>query len=181
MTTSAVASVRAEFVQLWGRMGPFWGVTPTGAKVYARLLAAPDGDGAEELAAALSLSRGSVSMACRELLDWGLIQVERPAGSRRLRYRIEEDPEQVIRRIVATRKRREWDPMLERLRDWRARLARERSREGSVLAERLGEIESLVARIDQLAAAFLRGGLVPRLGLRALAAVARRSGKRSVR
>jgi DNA-binding transcriptional regulator GbsR (MarR family) len=181
MSASAVASVRSEFVQLWGRLGPFWGISPTGAKVYAQLVASPDGQEAEDLAAALGLSRGAVSMACRELLDWGLIQVERPAGSRRLRYRIEADPERVIRRIVATRKRREWDPMLERLRDWRARLARERSREGSLLDERLGEIENLVDRIDRLAAAFLRGGLVPPLGLRALAAVARRPGKRSAR
>ncbi len=179
MAPSAYAPVRAEFVQLWGRLGPFWGVTPTAAKLHAELLAAPDPRSAEELAERLALSRGAVSMACRELLDWGLIHAERPRGSRRLAYRVEEAPEQVIRRIVATRKRREWDPMLERLRAWRERLARDRSREGALLCARLGEVEAVVSWIDGLADAFLKGGIVPRLGLKALAAVARR--RRSAR
>jgi len=177
-------STREEFVQLWGRLGPFWGVTPTAAKVYAELLAAPDPRGAEELCARLELSRGAVSMATRELVDWGLVRAERPGGTRRLAYRVEEDPEVVVRSIVGTRKRREWDPMLERLRAWRAALARERSRESVVLRERLGEIEALVAWVDRMADGFLRGGLVPRLGLKALASVARRSlrkGKRGLK
>jgi len=178
---SAYQSTRAEFVQLWGRLGPFWGVTPTAAKVYAELLAAPDPRGAEELCAALELSRGAVSMATRELVDWGLIVNERPGGSRRLTYRVVDDPEEVIRHIVATRKRREWDPLLQHLRTWRERLAKERSREAVLLATRLSEIEALVAWVDGLADGFLRGGMVPRLGLKALAAVARRSMKKGAR
>jgi len=178
---SAHAAVRADFVQLWGRLGPFWGVTPTAAKVYAELIASSEARSGEELAAALQLSRGGVSMATRELVDWGLVRVERPGGTRRLVYSIEAEPERVIRAIVATRKRREWDPMLEHLRTWRAELARERSREAQSLHTRLGEIEALVAWVGELAEGFLRGGLVPRLGLAALAAVARKRIKKGSR
>jgi DNA-binding transcriptional regulator GbsR (MarR family) len=175
------AAVRGEFVQLWGRLGPFWGVTPTAAKVYAELIASTEPRSGEELAAALELSRGGVSMATRELTDWGLVRVTRPAGSRRLAYTIEAEPERVIRAIVATRKRREWDPMLEHLRTWRAELARERSREAQSLHTRLGEIEALVSWVGELAEGFLRGGLVPRLGLKALAQVARQRMKKGSR
>ena len=181
MASRAHDAVRAELVQLWGRLGPFWGVSPSAARIYAELLAAPDGKGAEELAEALAMSRGAVSMACRELLDWSLIHAERPPGTRRAAYRIEEDSEKVIRGIVSTRKRREWDPLLERVRAWNAALSRDRSREAGVLRERLGEIESLIAWIDDLAQSFLRGGVVPSLGLKALVASARRKRRRSER
>jgi len=181
MPGDAFERARAEFVQLWGRLGPFWGVTPTAAKVYAELLAAGEPRSAEELCERLGFSRGAVSMACRELQGWGLVLVERPGGTRRLVYRIEDDPEQVIRHIVATRKRREWDPMLERLRAWRGELARERSQQATRFHARLGEIEALVAWVDRLADGFLRGGLVPSLALKAVAAVARRSSKSSSR
>jgi len=178
---SAHAAVRDEFVQLWGRLGPFWGVTPTAAKVYAELIASSEPRSGEELAAGLSLSRGGVSMATRELVDWGLVRVERPAGTRRLAYSIEGEPARVIRAIVATRKRREWDPMLEHLRRWRVELARERSREAQSLHARLGEIEALVGWVGELADSFLKGGLVPRLGLAALARVARHRLKKGTR
>jgi DNA-binding transcriptional regulator GbsR (MarR family) len=166
---SAHAAVRGEFVQLWGRLGPFWGVTPTAAKVYAELIASDEPRSGEELADALALSRGGISMATRELVDWGLVRVTHPPGSRRLVYAIEAEPERVIRAIVATRKRREWDPMLEHLRAWRPELARARSR------------EALVSWVGDLAEGFLRGGLVPRLGLKALAQVAKNRMKKGSR
>jgi DNA-binding transcriptional regulator GbsR (MarR family) len=178
---SAHAAVRGEFVQLWGRLGPFWGVTPTAAKVYAELIASDEPRSGEELADALALSRGGISMATRELVDWGLVRVTHPPGSRRLVYAIEAEPERVIRAIVATRKRREWDPMLEHLRAWRTELARERSREAQSLHARLGEIEALVSWVGDLAEGFLRGGLVPRLGLKALAQVAKNRMKKGSR
>ena len=174
MASRAHDAVRAELVQLWGRLGPFWGVSPSAARVYAELLAAPDGKDAEELVQALAMSRGAVSMACRELLDWGLIHAERAPGTRRAAYRIEEDSEKVIRGIVSTRKRREWDPLLERVRAWTASLARDRSREASVLRERLAAIEATVSLAESMADSFLKGGMVQRLGLKALIASGRR-------
>ena len=37
------ASIHEAFTQLWGRMGPFWGVAPTTARVYGWLLSVPEG------------------------------------------------------------------------------------------------------------------------------------------
>jgi len=176
------AAVREAFVQLWGRLGQFWGVSPTTARVYAWFLARPPESPAEErdgeaVARELGISRGAVSMACRELGDWGLLHSEREPGSRRVSYRAETDLEKTIRAIVATRKRREWDPLLENVRDWRADLAGERSPEARHLKEILGEVEAIVGVVDSMAESFLKGGMVQRLGLKALVGAARARGK----
>jgi DNA-binding transcriptional regulator GbsR (MarR family) len=120
------------------------------------------------------MSRAAVSMACRELRDWGLISPGREAGARQITYRPETDLEKAIRNIVQTRKRREWDPIREHLREWIPRLARERSAEAAVFRERLEAIDGLVGLADSMAESFLKGGLVQKLGLKVLVAAAER-------
>src|SRR5882672_4823444 len=129
-------AVRREFVQLWGSMGPFWGVSPAAARVYGWLISRKDTATADELMEGLEMSRGAVSMACRELRDWGLIHLEKESGSRQLIYRPETDLERAMRNIVQARKRREWDPILELLREWIPQLESERSAEAQVFRER---------------------------------------------
>lgn len=166
MTTTD--DIRADFVQLWGAMGSFWGVPPTTARVYGWLLSHGEPQTADAIVEGLALSRGAVSMACRELRDWGLVHAARVAGSRQQTYRPETDLEKAIRNIVAMRKRREWDPILERLREWLPQLARERSEDAVVFRERMAQIEALVATADSMAESFLKGGLVQKLGLKLL-------------
>ena len=166
-------SVRVAFTQLWGRMGPFWGVAPTTARVYGWLLSVPEGATAERIVRELGMSRGAVSMACRELRDWGLVFDSKEPGSRQVTYRPETDLEKAIRNIVQTRKRREWDPILEHLREWIAELEAERNEEAALFRERLEAIEALVGLADSMAESFLKGGLVPKLGLKALVGAAR--------
>jgi DNA-binding transcriptional regulator GbsR (MarR family) len=168
------AAVREAFVGLWGNMGPFWGVPPATARVYGWLISQADAATSDEIMDGLGMSRGAVSMACRELRDWGLIDLERESGMRQLRYRPETDLEKAIKNIVQTRKRREWDPMLERLREWIPELEAERSAEAQVFRDRLKAIESLVAMADSMAESFLKGGLVRSLGLKVLVAAAGR-------
>jgi DNA-binding transcriptional regulator GbsR (MarR family) len=166
--------VRRDFVELWGRLGSFWGVPPTTARVYGWLLSRAEPSTADEIVAGLGMSRGAVSMACRELLDWGLVHVERGANGRRRAWRPETDLEKAMRNIVAARKRREWDPILEHLREWIPALEADRSEEALVFRERLESIESLVGTADAMARSFLGGGMVQRLGLKALVAAAKR-------
>ena len=176
---SDIDSVRDAFVQLWGGMGPFWGVPPTTARVYGWLISKKESCTADEIVEGLSMSRGAVSMACRELRDWGLIHPERESGSRQISYRPETDLEKAIRNIVQARKRREWDPILAHLREWIPKLESERSAEAAVFRERLKSIEALVGMADSMAESFLKGGLVQRLGLKVLVAAAhkQRGGK----
>lgn len=178
---SEVDDVRAAFIELWGSMGPFWGVPPATARVYGWLISRRDSATADEIVEGLSMSRGAVSMACRELRDWGLVHLERTAGSRQIAYRPEIDLERAIRSIVSARKRREWDPILAHLRQWIPRLEAQRSPEAAAFRERLKDIEALVAMADTMAESFLKGGLVQKLGLRVLVAAAgkKRSGRKA--
>jgi DNA-binding transcriptional regulator GbsR (MarR family) len=177
---SDLDAVREAFVELWGGMGSFWGVAPATARVYGFLLSRKESQTADEIVEGLGMSRGAVSMACRELRDWGLVHLERSAGTRQLAYRPETDLERAIRNIVQARKRREWDPLLDHLREWIPRLESERSAEAAVFRERLEEIEALVAMADSMAESFLKGGLVQKLGLKVLVASAGRK-KRAAR
>ncbi|HEV8111185.1 MAG TPA: hypothetical protein VGR31_00265 [Planctomycetota bacterium] len=178
---SETDTVRTDFVELWGAMGPFWGVPPATARVYGWLLSKKDPATADEIVAGLAMSRGAVSMACRELRDWGLLHLDHTAGTRQIGYRPETDLERAIRSIIQARKRREWDPILEHLRAWIPKLAAERSAEAAVFRERLKSIEALVATADSMAESFLKGGLVNQLGLKFLVAAAgRKSRKKAI-
>ena len=104
-------------------------------------------------------------MACRELVDWGLARDERYAGSRRVLFNAETDLERAIRNIVQTRKRREWDPMLEHLAGWTDELAHDADEDAVYLRGQLESVHALVQLVDDMAQRFLRGGMVERLGL----------------
>lgn len=167
-------AVREAFIDLWGSLGPFWGVPPATARVYGFLISRKESQTADDIVEDLGMSRGAVSMACRELRDWGLVHLERTAGTRQVAYRPETDLERAIKNIIQARKRREWNPILDHLREWIPRLEAERSAEAAVFRERLQAIESLVSMTDAMAESFLKGGLVQKLGLKVLVASASR-------
>lgn len=172
--TAKTNTVRRDFVEFWGSLGSYWGIPPATARVYAWLISQPQPSNADAIVDGLGMSRGAVSMAARELRDWGLVKLERPQGSRQIVYRPETDLEVAIRNIVQTRKRREWDPLQERLRGWIAELDGQRSQEAEVFRERLRSIEALVGLADSMAESFLKGGMVQKLGLKFLVASAQR-------
>ena len=178
---ASTEQVRDEFIQLWSRLGQFWGIPAGSSRVYAWLLSRPDGAGSEEIMAGLTMSRGAVSMACKELRDWGLVIPVQDPGERRARHVVETDLVTVVRNIVQARKRREWDPILDGVRDWIPRLAADHSREATVLRERLESIEACVGMADGMAQRFLDGGMLSELGLRTLTATARKRSHRRKR
>ena len=170
---SEIDTVRESFVQLWGAMGSVWGISPTGAKVYAWLMSRADPADSEEIMAGLELSRGAVSMACRELREWHLIEVEKAAGSRRSSFRPATDLEKVVRNIVQIRKRREWDPLREHLQEWIPQLEAEKSPEAETFRRRLESLEGLITLADSMVEMFLKGGLVSKIGLKMLVKASR--------
>ena len=172
--SSHVEDVRLAFVQLWGSMGPFWGISPTTARVHSWLLSRAEPADADEIMHGLEMSRGAVSMACRDLREWHLIVPEKALGSRRVTFRPATDFEKVIRNIVELRKRREWDPILENLREWIPRLESDPASEARVFRQRLESLESLIALTDSMVESFLKGGLLGRVGLKALVRAARK-------
>ncbi len=170
---SELAQVQQAFVQLWGAMGTFWGISPATARVFAWLLSRAEPADSDAIMAGLEMSRGAVSMACRDLRQWGLVFPEKIPGSRKVVFRPATDLEKVIRSIVQIRKRREWDPVRESLHEWIPRLDGDSSPEAAVLRERLSSMESLIELTDSAIEVFLKGGLVGRLGLKLLVNAAR--------
>jgi len=170
--------IREDFVGLWGRMGAFWGVSPATGRVYGWLLTQAEPQDADSIREGLDMSRGAVSMACRELQDWQLVHPHRIPGTRRVEYEPETNLERAVRNIVQTRKRREWDPILERLREWIPELKGDKTQEGAVMRERMQDIEGLVALVDELSDQFLKGGVLQQLALKVLVAKARRKKSR---
>jgi DNA-binding transcriptional regulator GbsR (MarR family) len=174
---TALERVRGELVVMWDRLGPLWGISPAAGRVHAWLLGHAEPQDAEQIAAGLESSRGAVSMACAELVDWGVIVAGKPPGSRRVLYRPVTDVEQVIRRIVQTRKQREWDPLLAHLDGALESLEADRSAGAEEVRDRLDRIRGVVSAVDRLSERFLRGGALGTLGLKALVRAAR-SGRR---
>ena len=160
--------IRQSFIELWGTLGPLWGISPTAARIYSFLMSRADAADSDEIMKALELSRGAVSMGCRELREWHLISPEKVAGSRRLAFRPATDPEKIIRNIVQVRKRREWDPMVESLHEWIPKLEESDSPDAAIFRERLEALERLLDRADRMIEVFLKGGLVGRFGLKLL-------------
>ena len=170
---SSTEQVRAEFIQLWSRLGQFWGIPAGTSRVYAWLLSCSDGAWSEEVMDGLTMSRGAVSMACKELRDWGLVTAVQEPGVRKTRHKVKTDLASVVRNIVQARKRREWDPILEGVRDWIPRLESDGSTAGQVFRDRLESIEACVGLADGMAQRFLAGGLLSNLGLKTLTTAAR--------
>ena len=165
--------VRDEFIQLWSRLGQFWGISAGTSRVYAWLLSRPDGAGSEAIMAGLGMSRGAVSMACKELRDWGLVITVQDPGERRGRHVVETDLVTVVRNIVRARKRREWDPILDGVRDWIPRLASDVRKRAGCCAQRLDRSRP-ASPWPTHGAAFLDCGMLSDLGLRTITATARR-------
>jgi len=110
-----------EFAGAWGQMGPLWAVPPALARVHGYLLVRRIPLSEREIREALGLSHRAASLALSECEAWGLVrrvQAQRtgrrgPAGTA---YQAVEDHWRWLRDLVAQRKLREADPIVEFLR-----------------------------------------------------------------
>jgi DNA-binding transcriptional regulator GbsR (MarR family) len=161
-------AIRRSLADAWGEMGAAWGVAPAIARVHAYLMSRREPLTEREVREALGISHRAASLALAEAEEWGL--VERVPMPRRVMRRgpagvafvAVNDPWRWFGRIVAQRKSREGDPIVEVL----ERTAADAER---AVSDTPGDSE-LVALRDWLAAflAFVRlfdraVGLVPQV------------------
>lgn len=106
---------KEKFIQAWGVLGAQWGINRTMAQIHALLLIAPDAMNTEEIMEQLLVSRGNVNMNVRELMDWNLVRKEIRPGERREYFIAEKDIWKVARLIIAQRKKKELEPVMELL------------------------------------------------------------------
>ncbi len=106
-----------SFVYHFGEMGSKWGFNRTVGQIYALLVISEDALSANDLASALSISRGNVSMGMKELQSWQLVQVSHIPGDRKEYYSAIGSVWDMANRVFQERRKREVDPTLTVLRN----------------------------------------------------------------
>jgi DNA-binding transcriptional regulator GbsR (MarR family) len=117
--TPIAEEIRLRLADAWGEMGAAWGVAPAIARVHAYLMTRQQPLTEREVREALNLSHRAASLALAEAEAWGL--VERVAEPRRVgrrgpagtAYMAVGDHWRWFGRVVAERKVREGDPIIE--------------------------------------------------------------------
>lgn len=103
---------RDKFIQSWGTLGSNWGINRTMAQIHAVLLLAPEPMTSDEIREELQISMGNANMNVRALIDWGLVYKELKPGQRKDYFRAEKDMWEVVKKIIAQRKKKELEPLV---------------------------------------------------------------------
>lgn len=106
-----------RFVMHFGEMGNRWGINRTVGQIYALIVMSEDALCADQIAGALNISRGNVSMGLKELQAWRLIRQAPVPGDRKDYFVPAGDFWDMARRVAEERQRREIEPTLSLLRD----------------------------------------------------------------
>ncbi len=104
------------FVLHFGEMGSRWGFNRTVGQIFAVLTINAEPVNADQLAEALHISRGNVSMALKELQAWRLIERRHIPGDRKEYFIPAGSIWDLARVVFEERRKRELDPTLSLLR-----------------------------------------------------------------
>ncbi|OUR60120.1 transcriptional regulator [Colwellia sp. 39_35_sub15_T18] len=112
-----ISEKNQSFVYHFGEMGSKWGFNRTVGQIYALLVITDKPITANELASALSISRGNVSMGIKELQSWQLVHVSHIPGDRKEYYHAIGSVMEMANTVFEERRKREVDPTLSLLRN----------------------------------------------------------------
>jgi DNA-binding transcriptional regulator GbsR (MarR family) len=147
-----LSPTQERFIDLWGSMGVFWGINRSMARIHAYILVSPRPVSLDEVVESLTISKGNASMSLNELRNWGVIVHSHLRGDRRDYYSAEPDSWTMLFHIGRERKRREFDPALNALRDL---LGEGDLGQTPQVEERLRELEKLFSLFNRVADKFL--------------------------
>lgn len=106
-----------SFVMHFGEMGSRWGFNRTVGQMYALLVVSDEALSANDIAEALSISRGNVSMGLKELQSWRLVQQFHKPGDRKDYFQSLGSIWDMAQKVLEERRKREVDPTLSLIRD----------------------------------------------------------------
>ncbi len=112
-----LSSLEQDFVLHFGEMGSRWGINRTVGQIYALLFLSEQPLNAEQMVEKLGFSRSNVSMGLKELQAWNLVRLKHLPDDRRDYFTAPDDLWEIVRTLVAERKKREIDPTLTKLRE----------------------------------------------------------------
>jgi len=137
-----VTPFKQRFILHFGEMGSRWGINRTVGQIYALLFVSDRPLNADDIVAALGLSRSNVSMSLKELLSWRLVHAQHLPDDRREYYTAPDDVWEIFHVLVEERRKREIDPTLTMLRD--ALLEKPAATEDQHAAKRMREMLELI-------------------------------------
>jgi len=137
-----------RFVESWGAMGSLWGVNTSVARIHGLLIASDQSWCLDDIAQRLSISKSNVSMSLKELRSWNVIRKVYKPGDRREFYVCEPDAWKMLFNIMRERKRREFDPLTDHIRET---LVRAEAAPDGIALERLRQMEQMLVTFDSLA------------------------------
>ena len=111
-----LSSLAQDFVLHFGEMGSRWGINRTVGQIYALLFLSEHPLNAEQIVHKLGFSRSNVSMGLKELQSWNLVHLKHLPDDRRDYFATPDDLWEIVRTLIAERKKREIDPTLTKLR-----------------------------------------------------------------
>jgi len=109
------SDARHQMIQTWGQLSTQWGISRTMGQIHALLMISPDPMTTDQIIEELGISRGSVSMNLRSLIEWGVVHKTFVPGDRKEFFTSEKDAWKMALQIARERKRRELDPMIQSL------------------------------------------------------------------
>ncbi|MFO6464735.1 GbsR/MarR family transcriptional regulator [Jannaschia sp. KMU-145] len=113
----ALTPLQRDFILHFGEMGSRWGIARTVGQIYALLFISETPLNAEQITDGLGVSRSNVSMGLKELQAWDLVRLRHVQGDRRDYFTTPDDLWEIVRTLVAQRRKREIDPTLTKLRE----------------------------------------------------------------
>ena len=135
-----LSPLHQDFVLHFGEMGSRWGINRTVGQIYALLFLSEAPLNADDITSALGISRSNTSMGLKELQAWNLVRLRHRQGDRRDYFTTPDDLWEIVRTLVAERRKREIDPTLTKLRELEMR-----GPEGDAYAEaRVAELRELI-------------------------------------
>ena len=111
------SQLQQEFILHFGEMGSRWGINRTVGQIYALLFLSDKPLCADDIVGALGFSRSNVSMGLKELQAWNLVRLRHLPEDRRDYFTTPDDMWEIVRTLIAERKKREIDPTLTKLRE----------------------------------------------------------------
>ncbi len=111
-----LSSLEQDFVLHFGEMGSRWGINRTVGQIYALLFLSEHPLNAEQIVQKLGFSRSNVSMGLKELQAWNLVHLKHLPDDRRDYFTTPGELWEIVRTLIAERKKREIDPTLTKLR-----------------------------------------------------------------
>lgn len=153
------AEARQQMIQTWGNLSSHWGINRTMGQIHALLMISPEAMTTDDLIGELGISRGSVSMSLRSLVEWGIVHKVFIAGNRKEYYIAEKDAWKMALQIARERKRRELHPLIQSLQSVQViEESTEHAKEAAELKKVSAQLLDVAMQVDKVLEIGIRSG-----------------------